>query len=227
MKKIIMNGANTHIMSIKIDTAFNYFEKYNKARNLAQATITAYYKNYAYFNEFLKHYKEKTGIDIKDCNQVTEDLIIDYINFMLDEKDIKKTTINTRITHIKAFFMYCFEHAYMKYFKISKLKLQKELKELYSDNDMQLLLKKPNLEVCCFEDYRNWVVANFTYATALRLRSIVNIKIKDISFQSKQIFIGHLKNKKTVFLPLGEMMADILKEYLSYRQRRARRLLVL
>ena len=153
--------------------------------------------------------------------------MIDYINFMQDEKTIKDTTINTRITHIKAFFMYCFEHSYMAYFKISKLKIQQELKVLYTDNEMDLLLRKPNIETCCFEDYRNWVVANFVYATALRLRSVVNIKIKDVLFHSREIFISHLKNKKTVFLPLGEKLAEILKEYLSIRQRRARRLLVL
>lgn len=57
--------------------------------------------------------------------------------------------------------------------------------------------------------------------------SIVEIKIKDISFQSMTIFIGHLKNKNTVFLPLGEELGNILKEYLSYRERATRRLFVL
>ena len=153
--------------------------------------------------------------------------MIDYINFMQEHKTIKNTTINTRISHIKAFFMYCFEHSYMAYFKISKLKIQEELKEIYTNKEMQILLKKPDTKTCCFEDFRNWVIVNFLYATALRLRSVVNIKIKDILFQSREIYIGHLKNKKTVFLPLGEKMAMILQEYLSIRQRRARRLLVL
>jgi len=115
----------------------------------------------------------------------------------------------------------------MSYFKIQKMRIQKTVKELYTDNEMDILLKKPDITTCCFEDYRNWVIVNFLYATSIRLGSIVEIRIKDISFQTMKIFIGHLKNKKTAFLPLGEELGNILKEYLSYRQRESRRLFVL
>lgn len=60
MKKIIMNNYNIHETTISLDTAFNYFQKYNKARNLAEDTIQTYNKNYGYFNEFLEWYRKDT-----------------------------------------------------------------------------------------------------------------------------------------------------------------------
>lgn len=66
--------------------------------------------------------------------------------------------------------MFCFERSYMKYFKIQKMRIQKTIKELYTDKEMEILLKKPDIKTCCFEDYRNWVIVNFLYATSIRLR---------------------------------------------------------
>jgi len=227
MKKIMLNQTNAHTLTLTIDEAFDRFEKYNKSRNLAEDTINTYYRNYGYFREFIQYHYEQTRILITKCSQITEDVMIDYIAFMKDKKTIKDVTINTRITHIKAFFMYCFERSYMNYFKIQKMRIQKTLKELYTDKEMDAVLIKPDTTTCCFEDLRNWVMANFLYATSIRLGSIVEIRIKDIMFQTMKIFIGHLKNKKTAFLPLGEEMANILKEYLIHRKRTARRLFVL
>lgn len=227
MKKIMLNQHNVHELTLTLDEAYDRFEKYSKAKNLSEATIETYYKNYKYFGEFLVYYQEQTHVAITKCSQITEDIMIDYIAFMKDKKPIRDITINTRITHIKAFFMYCFERSYMNYFKIQKMRIQKTIKELYTDGEMELLLKKPDITVCCFEDFRNWVIANFLYATSIRLGSIVNIRIKDVSFQTMKIFIGHLKNKKTLFLPLGAELGNILKEYLIHRERTARRLSVL
>lgn len=227
MKKIMLNQSNIHELALTLDEAYSRFEKYSKSKNLAEETIDTYYRNYIYFCEFLKYHEEHTKEQITKCSQITEDIMIAYIAFMKDEKTIKDVTINTRITHVKAFFMYCFERSYMQYFKIQKIRAQKTIKELYTDTEMDILLTKPDITKCCFEDYRNWVIANFLYATSIRLGSIVEIKIKDISFQTMKIFIGHLKSKKTLFLPLGEELGNILKEYLSHRQRTARRLSIL
>jgi len=60
MKKIIMNNYNIHETTISLETAFNYFQKYNKARNLSNDTIETYNKNYKYFNEFLEWYRQDT-----------------------------------------------------------------------------------------------------------------------------------------------------------------------
>lgn len=60
MKKIIMNNYSIHETTMTLETAFTYFQRYNKARNLATDTINAYDKNYGYFKEFLEWYKKDT-----------------------------------------------------------------------------------------------------------------------------------------------------------------------
>jgi len=227
MKKIMLNQNNVQGITLTLDEAFDRFEKYSKAKGLVKDTIDSYYKYYCYFCDFLEIYQERTNIPITKCNQVTEDIMFEYIAYMKDKDSINDVSINTRITHIKVFFTFCFERSYMAYFKIRKLRIQKTIKELYTDKEMDLLLTKPDTTECGFVYYRNWVAANFFYATMLRLGSIVEIKIKDILFLTKQIFISHLKNKNTVFLPLGDELENILREYLSYRERRTRRLSVL
>ena len=87
---------------------------------------------------------------------------------------------------------------YMKSFKILLPKTDKETIECYTDTELKILLKKPDLKRCNFTEY--WVIINFLMSTGIRLNSFINIKIKDIDFDSEMINIKVTKNRKALIL---------------------------
>ena len=67
---------------------------------------------------------------------------------------------------------------YLDKFKINLLKTEKPIKKTYTDKELRKLLKKPDLDKCNFAKYRNWVIVNFLLGTAVRSRTLRNMKVK-------------------------------------------------
>ena len=59
----------------------------------------------------------------------------------------------------------------MQEFKIKLPLVNKIDVETYSDAELKVLLKKPDLKKSSFVKYRNWVFINFLLSTAVRVNS--------------------------------------------------------
>jgi len=59
--------------------------------------------------------------------------------------------------------------------------MDEEVKETYTDQEIALLLKKPDMKSAEFSEYRNWVIINYVLGTGNRAGTIINIKIEDVS----------------------------------------------
>lgn len=163
-------------------------------------------------NVFGKFYETENS-----CSSVTEKTIIEYALY-LRQKDINEYTVGTYLRNIRVFFYYCMKLGYMERFDITIKKTYPELKDVYSDIEIQILLKKPNVKKCDFSEYRTWVITNFLLGTGVRLKTLQEMKIKDINFDSKQIMLRHVKNNTPYCIPLSDSLSAILKEYLRYRK---------
>lgn len=80
-------------------------------------------------------------------------------------KNISDKTVETRIKGIRAFFYFCMDKGYIKNFSIKNIKTEEKIKEPYTEHEINLLLKKPDLKRCTFSEYRNWVLVNYFYST--------------------------------------------------------------
>ena len=194
---------------ISLQGAFDRFITYKKAMNLSDDTIT-------YYNRCFKAFADFIGSDTK-CNDITENDLVDYI-VSLQESDLKDVTKNTHLRGVRAILYFCMEKEYTKAFKIKLLKVDKTIKETYTDDDLKKLLRKPNVKDSSFAEYRNWVIICFLLGTGARLRTFSNIKIKDIDFDHAEIMYTETKGRKQYIIPLTDSLSDILKEYLQYRK---------
>jgi integrase/recombinase XerD len=61
-------------------------------------------------------------------------------------------------------------------------------------------------------------MTSFLFATGVRQRSLLNIKIKDLDFDNNLIYINVTKNRKPLIIPMQGSLKPILLEYLRYRQ---------
>ena len=118
---------------------------------------------------------------------------------------------------VRAFLYYCMDCGYVRNFKISLPKANKKVKETYSNEDLQKLLKKPDINTCSFTDYKIWVFENYLLSTGNRLSTAMNVKIKDIDFENGFIMLSKTKNRQQQVIPLSRSLGEILREYLEIR----------
>ncbi|WP_286909258.1 tyrosine-type recombinase/integrase [Clostridium sp. UBA1652] len=203
-------------LKIETDNSITFkegFEEYIdncKARNLRDATIKHYKEGYRAITKFLDE-----DTKVKDINKGTVD---NFVRYVRDNLDVSSQTLFTYSRDFKTILYYFMEKGYLNTFKIQLPKLDKKAIETYSDAELAILLKKPDMKKTSFAQYRSWVVINFLMSTAIRLNSLINIKIKDLDFENEVVYVNVTKNRKPLIVPLNRTIIKILKEYLKVRQ---------
>lgn len=181
-----------------------------KARNLSPRTIKNYQEGYDLFCQVVD--------ELEDIVSVKSSTIQIFVQYLQQNTNSSATSINTRLRSIRSFLNYCFNMDYINKIKVPMLKVDNEIKEPYTDEELKRLLTKPNLKKCVFTEYRNWVIVNVFLGSGIRLNTLINLKISDIDLESGTILLSKTKNRKQQYIPLSRSLAKVLQEYLTYRQ---------
>lgn len=178
-------------------------------RNLRQGTINHYKQSYT---QFYKYFDRNMLI-----SEITEQTYKDYVVHLCNtiENDI---SINSYLRDLITTFHFWMNEGYIPYFKMQAIKVDKHNIETYTDEELKILLQKPDLKKCKFIEYQCWVQTNFLFSTGVRQRSLIHIKVKDVDLFNNVVYVNVTKNRKPLVVPINQTMANILKEYLSYRQ---------
>lgn len=204
MAVIKMNNRQLNVMDM--EECFEHFVRICKSKNLSDATIKNYDVQFRKFNMWYNGNPEG----------ITDDTIMDYVEHLKEQ--VKPVSINTSLRHLKAIFNFWAGQGYMQPVKIHFLKYQEELKEVYTDEELKELLKKPNMKKCNFTEFRTWAIINFLSGTGCRVQTLTNLLIRDINFKEGLIYYRHTKNKKAQFVPLSPQLQLILTDYLHVRK---------
>lgn len=133
MKKLSLKNTG----NLTVDEAFTDFKGRCRIKNLSEETIKLYQYHFNVFHRF-----------INDESFLISDVTINTVdNFILElrsEKHIcNDVTINSYLRGLRAFLYYCMEMDYIATFKIHIPKVDKKLKETYTDTELNALLKSP------------------------------------------------------------------------------------
>lgn len=186
------------------------FFKHCKVKNLSEHTIR-YYTNS--MDLFTKFYNQENRL-----NDITKSTVDDFILYLRDNTNFNDISINTTLKAIRAICYYFMKLSYMKKFKIELIRAEKKIKNTYTDAELELLLKKPDLNQCHFGEYRTWTIENFLLGTACRASTVVNIKIKDLDFSNQLITLEKTKNRSQQIIPMSSTLGKIIEEYIEYRK---------
>lgn len=206
MKKIKMNIEN----NVTFREGLEEYLLDCKARNLRDGTLRHYTDS---AKQIMKYIGENTLISSIDRAAVD-----DFIVQLRDNPMLNDMSLYTYARDFKTLMYFFMRREYIPYFKIIIPKADKQPIETYTDRELQILLKKPNLRHCGFTEYKVWVMTNFLLSTGIRQHSLVNIKIKDIDFGADVVHINVTKNRKPLIIPLNADIKKILQEYLKYRK---------
>jgi len=196
--------------TMTVQDGFDKFMRVKRFQKLSPETIKYYDQCFRYFAEFFD--------PSQPCRNITKDTFHGYIEYLDKNRNANTVTTNTYLRGVRAIFYYFMEEGYTKRFKVEMLKQKKEIKETYSEADLERLLKKPNIKKCGFSEYRSWVMTNYLVGTGNRIRTVINIQIKHLDFDNGLILLAETKNGRQIIIPMGQSLAQILQEYLVYRK---------
>jgi len=186
----------------------NKYLEYCRQRNLREGTINHYRQSYV---QFFKFFKPDTPIE-----EIDESAYKDYV-LHLKSMLHNDVSINSYLRDLITTLHFLMDEGYIPRFKMKAIRVDKTHIETYNEHELKLLLEKPDLKKCSFIEYQSWVMTNFLFSTAVRQRSLMNIKIKDVDFENNVVYVNVTKNRKPLIVPLNRTMVNILNEYLKYR----------
>lgn len=189
--------------------AFDLYISEKTLKNYSESTIKGKISHMGIFFTYVEPSRLIMNID--------EDDVAIFIKSKLED-NVKPISINSYLRCVRAFFKWCYAKNYTsKEIPVIMLEQQEINKKTYSDEELERLLEKPNLNTCNFATYRDWVIVNFILASGCRRGTVRCIKIDDIHIKEDYFEINTSKNKKAQILPIALALKPILIEYMEIR----------
>ena len=175
-----------------------YFDRFilfmKSTKNLSSKTIIAYKSDLNDFKVFLEN------------NVVDKDVIINYVNYLADERGLKSSTINRRIVILKQFFKFLYEEKYIDGdFRTSypaRFRLEKRLPKTLSVFEISKFLNhlteevlKSNTGFVRWKNCRNLAMMDVLISTGIRIQELSDISMGDIELEEHTVLI-HGKGRK-------------------------------
>ena len=182
----------------------NKYLEYCRQRNLRQGTINHYRQSYV---QFFKFFEPDTPIE-----EIDEDAYKRYVLHLRSTLN-NDVSINSYLRDFITTMHYLMNEGYIQSYKMRAIKVDKSHIETYNEQELQLLLKKPNIKKCSFIEYQAWVMTNFLFSTAVRQRSLMFIKVRDIDFDNNVVYVNVTKNRKPLIVPLNQTMQTFREQY--------------
>ena len=170
-------------------------------RNMSKHTIRSYKKAFQILIDFLVNIK---GFQLKDITfeKVTRDIILEFLNYLEDDKKNNIRTRNKRLASIKSFYQYCAIDEIENIDNIRKIlsiKAKKEVKKVMTYLTEEELNKVfNNIDTTTIKGRRNLTLLVLLYDTAARASEMINLKLEDIHLEEKYIILTGKGNKQRI-----------------------------
>lgn len=201
------------IESVTFEDGCNMYLDDCRQRNLREGTINHYKQSYT---QFYKYFDANMPVE-KFSSEMYKQYVM-YLKSTL-QNDV---SINSYLRDLITTLHFLMNQGYVVPFKMQAIKVDKTNVETYSDDELKILLQKPNIKKCSFIEYQSWVMTNFLFSTGVRQRSLMHIKVKDIDFDNCVVYVNVTKNRKPLIVPVNQTMVHILNEYVKYRKAKSK-----
>ncbi|WP_019243124.1 MULTISPECIES: site-specific tyrosine recombinase/integron integrase [Bacillus] len=133
----------------------------------------------------------------------------------MEEKGLKPRSIHLKLSALKSFYLYCMEEKKVKKNPTTTVYTpQKDDTLPYYLTKRQMAL----LQELTKSDPRDRAIIETLYATGVRVSELLEIKLEDIKWETRQIWIRKGKGNKERFVLFTYECAERLKTYLQERK---------
>ena len=186
-------------------------------RNMSSKTIRSYKTT---FQMLITYFVEEENMKLIDITfeNVTKEMILDFLNYLEGEKKNSIRTRNQRLAAIHSFYQYCsveeIEHIenIQKILSIKTKKYEKKVQEYLTKEEVQTLLA--SIEPSNKIGRRNLLVLSLLYDTAARAEEIIHLKLEDIRLEEQLVILTGKGNKQRI-VPIMENTKKLVISYLK------------
>jgi site-specific recombinase XerD len=150
----------------------------------------------------------------KNYDEVKRTNIRAWLAFM-GEKGLKPRTIHLKLSALKSFYQYCLEENLMKENPTHKIRAP------HIDDSLPYYLTKRQivlLQELTKDNLRERALVDTLYATGVRISELLQIKLEDVKWDTRQIWIRKGKGNKERFVLFTHDCTERLKAYLQHRK---------
>lgn len=187
-------------------------------RNYSPNTIMAYKDTFVQFITFMK---ERKNIEVQKLTleRITKDVVIDFLNWIQENRHCSNATRNYRLAALRSFFSYMqYENPERMYEwqKIRSIKVKKHEKQsinYLTVEGIKLLLEQPDLSTR--NGRRNLALLALMYDSGARVQEIIDLTPSSVRLDNPSIVKLFGKGRKARIVPLQEEQTVFLKEYMQ------------
>jgi len=153
------------------------------------------------FEEFINYYPEK------QAEEITEEEIISFLRYLVNERKISTSYQNQSINAIKFYYERVLGGK-RKIYLIERPRKENYLPEVLSEEEVAAILKT-------ITNIKHKALIMTIYSGGLRISELINLRIKDIDSNRMQIRIEQSKGKKNRYTLLSKKTLLTLRKYFA------------
>lgn len=184
-------------------------------RGYSDNTIVSYKYTFILLLEFIK---EKCNLNLNKLlvSDLTKEKVIQFIDYLYNEKKNSVATVNQRLCAIHSFCKYL-QRKDLVFFSLTseilaietKKKVEKEVYYL-NKNEIKKLFEVFNVNNS--KELRDYAIVTLLYDSGARVQELINLKTKDINFENSTVKLFGKGNKIRI-IPISSQVIEILEKY--------------
>ena len=186
-------------------------------RNMSPKTIRSYKTT---FQMLITYFVEEKNMKLTDITfeNITKEMILDFLNYLEEEKKNSTRTRNQRLAAIHSFYQYCSIEEIENIDNIRKIlsiktkKYEKKVQEYLTKEEVQIFLT--NIDTSTKIGRRNLLVLSLLYDTAARAEEIIHLQLEDIRLEEQLVILTGKGNKQRI-VPIMENTKKLIIQYLK------------
>lgn len=189
-----------------IESCYEEFLSACSARGLSEKTISTYRSHLRCISKHLD-----ITMPLAELSRSNVDAMISSMRLV----GLANNSISSYVRAFKAFLSWANGANYTT-LSIPSFRQKETVKETYSDEELKLLLARPDKN-SSFCELRNWIIVQFLLNCGCRSSTIRNIQNRDVDLLHNQVVFRHTKTGKLQSIPLCSTLERNLRGYMNVR----------
>lgn len=183
----------------------------NYSNNTKASYSTTFYLLTIFLNDI--YHIKPNKIEIESINK---DLIIQFLNYIENERDASVQTRNQRLASIKSFYRYVqlkepdlFDTC-SQIISIKNKKVPKKIISYFTEDEIKIMINYLNKK-----NLKYFTLICVLYETGSRISELINIKLSDLNLSDNASITLYGKGNKTRVVPISQELVKLINKYLK------------